>query len=146
MNRLYSLDSSLFNGYAADICAGSGALGLELLSRGAKHVSFVDLKLDAVMFNLKQLGVAPNSYTLHQLDARKLLPPTSTTFRLIVADPPYKTEPITLWVKAWMPWISEETTLCLEQEAEHVCLNIPGLELIQQATYGRACWTIWKRN
>ena len=76
-----------------DLCAGSGALGIEALSRGAKHTTFVDSSasaLAAIRKNLSMLGAPESSYTLQRSDAEQFardLP--SGAFSLAFADPPY---------------------------------------------------------
>ncbi len=76
-----------------DLCAGSGALGIEALSRGASHVTFVDSSataLAAIKANLALLGAAPERYALHRGDAEQFvkgLP--AQAFSLGFADPPY---------------------------------------------------------
>ena len=42
------LGNSLFDTYVLDLFAGSGALGLESISRGAKFCDFVDMSKDAI--------------------------------------------------------------------------------------------------
>ena len=76
-----------------DLCAGSGALGIEALSRGAAHVTFVDSNpavLRGIERNLQLLDASPSRYTLHRADAVQFvgsLP--AATFSLGFADPPY---------------------------------------------------------
>jgi 16S rRNA (guanine966-N2)-methyltransferase len=71
----------------ADLFAGSGALGLEALSRGALSVTFVesDSKAAATIWrNAERLGAA-----VQVLPGSALSLPRSEPFDLIFADPPY---------------------------------------------------------
>ena len=75
-----------------DLFAGSGALGLEALSRGAESATFVELNppsLRALEHNIAALSVEDVA-TVHRGDAMrfagKLLP---GAFDVILADPPY---------------------------------------------------------
>ena len=73
----------------ADLYAGSGALGLEALSRGAGHATFVesDPRAAAVIkANAAKLGVAEQ---VRILGGSALALPRSDPFDLILADPPY---------------------------------------------------------
>jgi 16S rRNA (guanine966-N2)-methyltransferase len=75
-----------------DLYAGSGALGLEALSRGAESATFVDLNpasLRALEQNIAMLGVA-DAVTVNRGDALRFaerLP--EAAFDLVFADPPY---------------------------------------------------------
>ncbi|HEU5218837.1 MAG TPA: 16S rRNA (guanine(966)-N(2))-methyltransferase RsmD [Gemmatimonadales bacterium] len=75
-----------------DLFSGSGALGLEALSRGARHVTFVEMaapSLDAIRENVEALGVA-GRVTLHRGDAMRFVERTEPgRFDLALADPPY---------------------------------------------------------
>jgi 16S rRNA (guanine966-N2)-methyltransferase len=75
-----------------DLFAGSGALGLEALSRGAAHVTFVELaapSLAAIRSNIETLGVA-DRVTVHRGDALRFVGRISPgAFDIVVADPPY---------------------------------------------------------
>ncbi len=78
----------------ADLFAGSGALGLEALSRGAASADFVELapgSLDALRANIEALGVGGLA-RVHRADALRFaerLP--SGAYDLAFADPPYRT-------------------------------------------------------
>lgn len=73
-----------------DLFAGTGALGLEALSRGAQHATFVDDGAKAGQLlkrNIATLDVAADSRIIRR-DARKLFA-TDTPCNLIFLDPPY---------------------------------------------------------
>jgi 16S rRNA (guanine966-N2)-methyltransferase len=75
-----------------DLYAGSGALGLEALSRGAESVTFVELNppsLRALEANVAALGVA-DRVTVHRGDALRYAERLeSGAFDVALADPPY---------------------------------------------------------
>jgi 16S rRNA (guanine966-N2)-methyltransferase len=86
------LGDALAGSQALDLFAGSGALGLEALSRGAASVTFVELNpasLKALAQNISTLGVE-ESVTVHRADALRYaerLP--AGAFDVVLADPPY---------------------------------------------------------
>jgi 16S rRNA (guanine966-N2)-methyltransferase len=72
-----------------DLYAGSGALGLEALSRGAGAAVFVDSSRDAcrtIGANLETLGLRA---TVHCQDVLRFLATDRGPYDLILADPPY---------------------------------------------------------
>ncbi len=72
-----------------DAFAGSGALGLEALSRGADHATFMDTDaraLAALSANVTALGAARRAAILR---ANALHPPVGSPTKLIFLDPPY---------------------------------------------------------
>ena len=73
----------------ADLYAGSGALGLEALSRGAGHATFVEIDraaLQAIEANVAGFGAASRA-AVRNMSAESL--PKSHPFDLVFADPPY---------------------------------------------------------
>lgn len=77
-----------------DLFAGSGSLGFEALSRGARHVVFVDDSkevLDFIEVNATHFGCLEHC-TLVQTDAASFLSGTSDRYDLIFVDPPYAYE------------------------------------------------------
>lgn len=101
----------------ADLYAGSGALGLEALSRGAAHATFVETDrgaLKAIEANIAALG-ADSRTAIRPLSAASL--PKSHPFDLVLADPPYSpgsgTAVATAVAKSgWLPaggWMAIET-------------------------------------
>ncbi|HEY0629105.1 MAG TPA: 16S rRNA (guanine(966)-N(2))-methyltransferase RsmD [Sphingomicrobium sp.] len=74
----------------ADLYAGSGALGLEALSRGAVHSTFVEIDrsaIKAIETNIAAFG-ARDRTSIRAISAASL--PSGDPFDLIVADPPYQ--------------------------------------------------------
>lgn len=74
-----------------DLYAGTGALGIEAISRGAARCTFVEADRKTVKLideNLRELGVAARA-TVVARDALAFVGAARTTFDLIVADPPY---------------------------------------------------------
>lgn len=75
----------------ADICCGSGALGIEALSRGAGHVSFIDhtkRHLDIVRHNITTIAGVNAPADFLNADC-KTLPQTQQPYDVIFVDPPY---------------------------------------------------------
>ncbi|MGH7499494.1 MAG: 16S rRNA (guanine(966)-N(2))-methyltransferase RsmD [Gemmatimonadales bacterium] len=86
------LGESLAGARVLDLYAGSGALGLEALSRGAESASFVELNppsLTALQANIESLGVESRT-TVHRGDALRFAGQLGAeAFDLALADPPY---------------------------------------------------------
>ena len=80
--------------------AGSGALGIEALSRGAAHVVFVEADTDAVLCirdNLDRVAQAADCGTWRVVhrdfeSALRGLAPVEAPFDLVLLDPPYRTD------------------------------------------------------
>ena len=75
-----------------DAFAGSGALGLEALSRGAEHVTFCEMSgkvLPVLKRNVASLEGAATGSTVVRADVFKRLPTPMKPFDLVLLDPPY---------------------------------------------------------
>jgi 16S rRNA (guanine966-N2)-methyltransferase len=72
-----------------DLYAGSGALGLEALSRGAPHVVFVERDADAVRAIERNLDRLRLRATVLRADAITVLASESRKYDLVLVDPPY---------------------------------------------------------
>jgi len=74
-----------------DLFAGSGALGIEALSRGAAHCDFVDLSaaaLDRIRAHLDTLGAAHRG-ACHRLPASDFLAAAEQPYDIVFVDPPF---------------------------------------------------------
>lgn len=78
-----------------DLCAGSGAMGLEALSRGAKSATFIDNNRESILAikdNIRSLGVEDRAHVFQGdvFDYLEKLAKRGKTFNIIYADPPYE--------------------------------------------------------
>jgi 16S rRNA (guanine966-N2)-methyltransferase len=75
-----------------DLYSGTGALGIEALSRGASHCDFVEADAracDVIRENLRLTGFTPRS-TVYCLPVSRALGRLEGGYTLVVADPPYE--------------------------------------------------------
>lgn len=106
-----SLESELggFHGLRVlDLYAGSGALGLEALSRGAAHAEFVEKDRTAaavIKRNIAELGVPQGRASVHAIPVDRFVSKLVDGFDLIFLDPPYSmpTEELAAVVSALPP-------------------------------------------
>lgn len=76
-----------------DLCAGSGAVGIEALSRGASHATFVDRSrrsCQLIEANLELCRISEEQQVIYCSEANEFLRQTEETWDLIYFDPPYK--------------------------------------------------------
>ncbi|TMK67184.1 MAG: 16S rRNA (guanine(966)-N(2))-methyltransferase RsmD [Actinobacteria bacterium] len=94
---LFSILGNMEDLRVADLFAGSGALGIEALSRGAEHVTFVEKDHGAVgilKFNLAALGIVED-VEVFEWDSLSWLRTVNgqLAFDLVLVDPPYSSAP-----------------------------------------------------
>jgi 16S rRNA (guanine966-N2)-methyltransferase len=92
---LFSILGPPDGGEALDLYAGSGALGLEALSRGVDRVTFVDKgrpAVDVLRRNLADLGVADRAVVVLGDVPMFLARPGLGRYRWVFIDPPYRSD------------------------------------------------------
>ncbi len=112
-----------FEGIAVlDLFAGSGALGLEALSRGAQHVTFVESNAAAsrvISANIATVGL-PGA-VLRQCPVSTFLSMSpDRAYDLVLADPPYSVsaeEVSALLSRLTDHWVTDEARVVLERDA-----------------------------
>ena len=93
---IFSALGDISNARVLDLYAGSGAMGIEALSRGASHCTFVDVSpiaIKTVKANLTNLKVDEKEYEIiknKDVNALEFLKQKSIKFNLIILDPPYE--------------------------------------------------------
>ena len=79
--------------FALDLFGGTGGIGIELLSRGAEKVIFIDKDRESIRFireNLKNVGASEQTFEIYNVDYEFALKKLQgKKFDLIFADPPY---------------------------------------------------------
>jgi 16S rRNA (guanine966-N2)-methyltransferase len=138
-NALGSLDL-VRDGRVADLFAGTGALGIEALSRGAAQCVFVErdrAALRVLRQNLTALGLEPRSRVVAG-DA--LVQAALLDVDLVLADPPYDfAQWPTLLGSLRAPFVVAEAGRSLES------LDVPGWRATRSRRYGRTWVTFLER-
>ncbi len=97
MSKIISANGSLEGCYVLDAFAGTGALGIEALSRGAAHAIFCDSAPEAIKIieeNLRSTKIEPSRYTVIKTDFFKLVASSlKQPVDLVFLDPPYAVSP-----------------------------------------------------
>lgn len=146
------LSLKIYGARVLDLFAGSGALGLESLSRGAKEVVFNDVSKDSVAIlkkNLSTLKILVNGEEAKVLnmDYLSCLERVDGAFDLIFLDPPYRFDygKIALEKIAKKGLLSENGIAMYESDHPFDG-KIEGLELYDERKYGKAYLTFFKRG
>ncbi len=113
-----------------DLYAGSGALGLEALSRGAAHVTFVDTNaqaLAAIRALLQEWRAAPGAGETAQGEARRFLAGPARPFDLVFLDPPFAAGELagTIAALARRNWLAAGARVYIEQPAAAPLPDLP---------------------
>lgn len=130
-----------------DLFCGTGAMGIEALSRGAKSVTFNDASKDSLKIlskNLQKVGVA-NGYEISNRDAIGFLESTSAKYDIVYIDPPYATDLGERAVEIVSRALNADGIVILEGEKDFDG-EISGLIKYDQRKYGRARLTFFKKG
>jgi 16S rRNA (guanine966-N2)-methyltransferase len=141
-NILSSRLSNDFSGLSVlDLFAGTGAMGIEAISRGADEVVFIDSGVEArglLRQNIEYFGIAGQAKLL-KCDASNLTKLNKfEPFNLIFIDPPYGKGLGEKALKSAMDngWIAPDATIVLEEKAETEIVIPDGFELCDERKYG----------
>ena len=119
--------------HVVDLFAGTGALGLEALSRGAAALTAVESEADVrgvLRANIEALGRADRA-TVVAGDATRL-PPAATVCHLALLDPPYR---------SGLGWLDDEATVVVEHGVDDPFEPPATLTVQDQRRYGRTTLT-----
>lgn len=145
---LFNMLASRLGGFedlrVADLFAGSGALGLEALSRGAAHCLFVEQDADAlkaIRANVAALDARARSEI--RADSVLALPATTHTFDLVLVDPPYSTGAgqVALDRLHRLGWIGRGALIALETGIDEI-VAIKELAIEAERRVGKAKLTL----
>jgi len=134
-----------------DLFSGSGAMGIEALSRGAGRVDFVDRErkcCDIIKMNLEKTGFTSQAQ-VYCCTVEKALTILDKPYSFIVVDPPYKDENIGVLLEkiAGSRLVGEKTILV----STHVTrLKLPGklgeLGLIKERRHGDSTISVYRKE
>jgi len=149
------LEPRILGATFADLCAGSGAIGIEAISRGAVHALFVERSREAaaiIQGNLAKLQLSERA-TLQVADVLVALSAPIAPVDLIVADPPYDdatlAEAILTRCAAPGGPLAEQGLLALTGHTRPADLPraLPeGLRCVRTLIYGDSCVDLFERR
>jgi 16S rRNA (guanine966-N2)-methyltransferase len=126
-----------------DLYAGTGALGIEALSRGASAATFVErspASLAVLRDNLGRLGLEAQSRIMRgdALAVVRRLGRSAERFDLVLADPPYALEvgPALLMVLRAARIVAQGGTVVIESSRRHPVGPVPGWRVASERRYG----------
>jgi 16S rRNA (guanine(966)-N(2))-methyltransferase RsmD len=125
--------------------AGTGAVGIEAISRGAAHVTFIENDRRAVALieeSLAACGVA-GGYTIHRSDVADVLRGVGTdAFDLILLDPPYDMA-VTAVLDASAGAVARDGLVVLEHATRRPPEQSTRLEVVRQVQSGDSTLTFF---
>ncbi len=134
-----------------DLFAGSGALGLEALSRGAEFTTFVDSHkkvTQALQAHLELLNANDKAEVL-QMDGVKFLKTEVKTYDLVFLDPPYHLD----FMQKIVPlledngWLADNAMLYLEIEKRQSLPELPeNWKQLKEKTAGEVNYFLFQRS
>jgi 16S rRNA (guanine966-N2)-methyltransferase len=133
---LFSMLGDVSGARVLDLYAGSGALGIEALSRGAASAVFVERDPRAVAVierNLASLGL---DQEVHRQDALRFLARTEGMFDLVFCDPPYDSAARLAGALAErLPALTLQNARIVTESDKRMPLELP-FPLLTERTYG----------
>ncbi|HEY5260637.1 MAG TPA: 16S rRNA (guanine(966)-N(2))-methyltransferase RsmD, partial [Solirubrobacteraceae bacterium] len=145
---LFSMLGKLEGAIALDLFAGTGALGIEALSRGAERVVFVErdsTALQALRANLEQLGLCAPAAEVRAgeaLAALRAARKRGETYDLVFVDPPYaQTRDLGDELSALLPGLLAPGARVVVESDRRAPAELP-LRVVQQRRYGDTTITI----
>lgn len=128
-----------------DLFAGSGALGLEALSRGADHATFIDSARESVVSleqNIASTGQEPKAEVVWADVKAILARPADSRMDLIFVDPPYAMTPDSVLEALELivtgGFLSDEGRVILHRPQRERQLKPFGLQLMWTRDYGQS--------
>ncbi len=132
-------ESPLIDQPVLDLFCGTGALGLEALSRGAAHVTFVDQSPESINLARQNALRMHEDTTTHFLRSdSSSLPPARKQYALVFMDPPYNKGLATKSLASLdkQGWLVPEAVLIVEVSAKEALVIPEHYDLFDEREYG----------
>lgn len=140
----------LAGGRVLDLFSGTGALGLEALSRGAAQCLFVEESTEGrglIRVNIEEFGLQGRA-RIFRRDATRLGDAgTIAPFDLVFADPPYGKGLAERALRSALEgrWLKPDALVVVEEAAASPFQPVEGLEPIERRDWGDTCVTFCRR-
>lgn len=146
------LTYDIFDAVVADFFSGTGSLGIEAISRGARHCYFVDSSLESVRLIKRNISHcnADSRSTVFHLDFNKSANMIKEKPDVILADPPYECgylkELLAYLVAKRCELLKPESLIVIEHSMYEDLPTIPEVKLLKTRKYGKTCVSIFQLN
>lgn len=141
LHRFQDTSGSLAGVRVADVFAGTGAMGLEALSRGASHVTFLDTHREALKTIRANAAAMAVLEQVSIVEGDALTPPrVREPCALVFLDPPYALDaaPAALAALAQAGWLAPEALCVVELAARGTFIPPKAITILDERTSGRA--------
>lgn len=141
------LRNRIYGSNFLDLFCGTGAIGIEAISHGAKTVTFNDIErksLAVLKSNLEKLKVTED-YKITNLDALSFLMRSGPIYDIIYIDPPYKMDIYDKLLKLSVNALNDGGIVIFESE-QPFDGQVDGLIKYDERKYGRARLTFYKKG
>jgi 16S rRNA (guanine966-N2)-methyltransferase len=142
------LAPAIHDAYCLDLFAGSGALGFEALSRGAKKITLVennDLAYEQLQANVQLLKC--KNAEIHCMQAEDYLQQTSLTFDIVFLDPPFHQNLVPKFCEILVErqLLKPNAYIYIETEVLPTPIKLPdSLEILKQKKAGKVMYSLAK--
>lgn len=148
-NALFnSLGDIVSGAEVLDAFAGTGAIGIEALSRGAHHATFIErdkIAQKVLAKNITLLGAENRSSLIRTTVSNWLETQTGGEFDLIFADPPYN-DPQLSTASRLMGLLKPGGYMVLSHPGRGEILTKTGVVVVDNRSYGNAYLTFYRRE
>ena len=136
-----TLQFSFENADVLDLFAGSGSMGIEALSRGAKYVTFIDNSPDCIKQINKNLQEYKNDYSVLKLDVSNYINEVASKYDIVFYDPPfeYVTEDINADISEIENNLNKNAFIVIHRHSNSSSIVLPNdVELYKEKYYGQS--------
>ena len=144
-------NTNIHNSSVIDICSGTGALGIEALSRGANKIYFIDQETKSIQIiqkNISKLKINNEDKIFIKVikdKSTKALKKINHVFDIVLIDPPYKTKIIEETLQDLKNYNLIKTHSYIFAESSNAeIFDFNGYELLDTKKYGKSKLTILK--
>jgi 16S rRNA (guanine966-N2)-methyltransferase len=146
----HSYEDAVAGARVLDLFAGTGALGLEALSRGARHALFVEEDAAArglIRGNIETLGLTGRTRIFRRDATRLGEAGTTAPFGLVFVDPPYGhgLGEMALASAAAGGWLLVDALAVLEERADVAVAPVAGFDFLERRVVGDSQLVFLKR-
>lgn len=144
------IQTEIFGATVLDLFSGSGAMGIEALSRGAEFCLFSDISKDAVEIIKKNIEKTAfnDKAEIKKASFEDVISSAKKKYSLVFLDPPYHKGYSDKAIKLLMEkeLLSKDAVIVCETDYDEEISDFDGIMLIKDKTYGRIRVRIFRKD